>query len=147
MTSNLPELRQRLANARDELRRAKDDYETVKAIAEMGVPLMGKNAEDRKRELQAALAVSRQHQQALSALRHAEHQVDAVQAAVDAAEDERRDREWAIRQRLADALSGAGHEDQAFDYLTDQRTAYQARRTIGAVSTAPASLDDLYPTR
>ena len=160
--TQLPDLRQQLADARDELRRAKDHYETIRAIVEMGVMTTGKNAEDRKRELTVALSRDATHEGALELLRTAERHVDRVQAAIDVAEDERREREWAIRARLADALGDAGHEDQAFEITSDRRlsvavasryeTANGARRHISSTArVAPldddASLDDLYPTR
>lgn len=101
---NLTHLRADLANARIALREAKDHYETTRAICELAVQTTGKNAEDRKRELTVALADDPRHTRALSRLRACETQLDRIQAEIDAAEDARREREWAIRERLANSL-------------------------------------------
>lgn len=93
-----------LAEAKIELRQAKDHFETVRAIVEMSVVTLGKNAEDRKRELTVAVAHNDAYQAALSNLRGCEADLDRAQANIDAAEAERRDREWAIRAKLAEAL-------------------------------------------
>jgi hypothetical protein len=111
---------QALAYAKDNVRRAKDHYETVRAIVEMRVETTGKNADDRKRELIVGLGQSDEHRQALRDLRDAEHDVDAAQAAIDQAEAERRDQEWKIRARLVEALSGQ-HDDAAFEQVSDRR--------------------------
>jgi multidrug efflux pump subunit AcrA (membrane-fusion protein) len=96
-------LYQTLASAKDELRRAKDHEQTIRAIAEY-VELAGKNADDRKRELAFALFQDALYRKAQADLRDAEAAVDQAQSAIDQAEADRRDREWAIRMRLAEAL-------------------------------------------
>lgn len=142
--SDLSDLRTQLADARAMLRTIKDGYETTKAICEMQTPTSGKNADDRKRELTVALANDPRHQSALRQLRAAEARIDHVQAQIEAEEDARRDREWSIRARLADALGGTGHEDTAFEAVADRRVTTEARSRYVMPS---ASLDDLYPPR
>lgn len=132
-----------LAEAKIELRQAKDHFETVRAIVEMSVTTTGKNAEDRKRELTVAVAKDDAYQAALGNLRGCEADLDRAQANIDAAEAERRDREWAIRARLAEALGGQ-REDAAFEVVTDRRASYDAMRSF---SGAMNHLDDLYPEK
>lgn len=105
-----------LANAKDLLRQAKDHYETTRAVVEMGVMTLGKTVEDRKRELIVAVSQDVTYQGALADLRAAEYAVDTAQAVIDQLEAERREREWAIRARLTEALStrGVDSEDDAY---------------------------------
>lgn len=147
---DLAQLRIDLAHARDEARRAKDHYETMRAICELQIPTSGKNAEDRKRELTVGLAQRPDYQRALDELREAEAAVDRTQALIEIEEDTRREREWRIREWLADALTGQA-EDAAFEQATD-RALYQgasaayASRPRGPDGSA-ANLDDLYPPK
>lgn len=115
-----------LAIAKDNLRRAKDYEQTVKAITESVTPTSGKNAEDRKRELTIALSQDGIYTQALFQLREAEAAVDRAQADVEAAEAERRDREWQIRADLARALAGQG-EDEIAGNFQDRQMEQSAR--------------------
>ena len=92
-----------LVAAKDELRRAKDHEQTMRAIAEY-CDLSGKNADDRKRELAFTLSQDTGWRKAVSDMRDCELAVDRAQAAIDQADAERREREWKIRQRLAEAL-------------------------------------------
>ena len=141
----LATLRIDLANAKDDLRQAKDHYDTMRAICEMQVATTGKTEADRKRELTVAMAQDDRHRAALHELRTAELTIDRIQAEIDAAEDERRADEWSIRARLADALAGRT-EDAAFDYASDRRVTTEARTRYLAPHGA-ANLDDLYPPR
>lgn len=100
-----------LAAAKAKLREAKDHEQTVRAICEHTTPTTGKNADDRKRDLTIALSQSGVYAQALRQLRQAEQAVDTAQANVEHADAERRDREWAIRARLAEALAGRNEDD------------------------------------
>lgn len=128
-----------LASAKDELRRAKDHEQTIRAIVEGPAQIFGKSADDRKRELALLLAQNTTYKKALADLRSAEAAVDQAQAAIDQAESERRDREWQIRARLADALSRqhVESEDSVPDWLLDRQIQRRAVHT----------LDDLYPTK
>lgn len=112
-----------LAHAKDELRRAKDHEQTIRAIVEGPAQIFGKSADDRKRELSLLLAQDKNYKAALSELRDAEYAVDVAQAAIDQAETERRDREWLIRLRLADALQRqhVENEDGVSDAMADRR--------------------------
>ena len=118
-----------LAAAKNGLRASKDHYETTRAICEMRVQTTGKNAEDRKRELTIALASDEDYIAALDDLRDAEAELDQAQAAIDAAEADRRDREWSIRARLAEALGRVNvtTEDDIPDWLNDQRAVQRAK--------------------
>lgn len=110
-----------LAHAKDELRRAKDHEQTMRAIAEY-IELSGKNADDRKRELAFILTQHEQYRKAQEQLRDAEEAVDQAQAAIDQAESERRENEWRIRARLAEALNRqhVASEDDVSDWLADK---------------------------
>lgn len=133
-----------LANAKDLLRQAKDYYETARAVVEMSVLTLGKNAEDRKRELTVATAQDVTYQQALAELRRAEYAVDTAQALIDQTEAERREHEWAIRARLAEALSGhaVASEDDVPDWLQDRQVKH---RVVAALKVkAQSQMDELY---
>ena len=86
-----------LAVERDNLRRAKDHEQTMRAIVEW-VELNGKNADDRKRELAFVLSQDEGWRKALDDMRTAESAVDMAQAAIDQAEADQRDRELKIRR-------------------------------------------------
>lgn len=91
-----------LAVERDNLRRAKDHEQTLRAIVEW-VELNGKNADDRKRELAFVLSQDAGWRKALDDMRDAESAVDMAQAAIDQAEAERRNLEFKLRQDELDA--------------------------------------------
>lgn len=130
-----------LAHARDELRRAKDGEQAIRAIVEGPAQIFGKSADDRKRELALLLAQDAAYKSALRQLRDAEYTVDMAQAALDQAEQERREKEWSIRQRLTDAL-----ERQHVATEDDIGNLAQDRRIVGAAQ-AKHEMDELYPTK
>lgn len=132
-----------LAHAKAELREAKDHEQTVRAICEHTTPTTGKNADDRKRELTIALSQSDVYGSALRQLREAEYAVDRAQADVEHAESDRRDREWAIRADLAEALAGR-NEDDLPGHIQDRQMEQSARLRI--VQSTRQSVDDLYGT-
>jgi hypothetical protein len=113
---DLATIRHDLAHAKINLRRAKDQYEQTKAqrehliIAGMNGTL-GKNAEERERNLTIALSGDDEYQGALELLRRAEADIDLIEARLETACDERRGHEWRIRGRLADALLGRVQSD------------------------------------
>lgn len=105
------ELRQQLAAARARLRSAKDAHELAKAEAEQRAidgGCSGKNAEERARSLLLALNKDNAYLPSLGALRHAENEVERIEALLEGARDARRYDEWQIRARLVDALLRAG---------------------------------------
>lgn len=134
------ELRLQLADCRTALRHAKDYYELAKAEAEQHAIDTGKaggsNAEARARSLTVALDADDTYTGALANLRHAESEVERVEALLEAARDERRAAEWQIRAQLASALLGTDipsdggdpYGDDAFDNTldaaVDRRTAF-----------------------
>lgn len=125
----------KLAGSRARLRDAKDEYERVRAFAEQRAIVglngtIGKNEEERKRNLTIALADDKEYQAALKTLREWETVVDRLEADLEDARDRRRDHEWKIRSKLADALWRCGIEsnsddppgDVAFDDTMDHET-------------------------
>lgn len=132
-----------LAIAKDNLRRAKDHEQTVKAITESMTETNGKTVDDRKRELTLALSQDGIYTQALFQLREAEAHADRVQATIDQADADRRDREWQIRAKLAEALAGR-NEDDLPGHFQDRQMEQSARLRI--VQSTRQSVDDLYGT-
>jgi len=86
---DLPTLRVQYADARAALRRSTDVFERTKAACADNIVVrangdLGKNADDRKRAVQAALIHDPDYLQALDALRVAEQQAEHLQALIDA---------------------------------------------------------------
>ena len=130
-----------LAHRKADLREAKDHEQTVRAICEHTTETHGKTVEDRKRELSIALSQSSVYGSALRQLREAEQAVDMAQADVEQEEAERREREWQIRARLAEALGGR-NEDDLSGHIQDRQMEQSARLRI--VQSTHQSVDDLY---
>lgn len=108
-------LRLLLADARTELRAAKDDEANARAIAEQaaidaagGSKALGANADDRERALTIALLRDATYLRARQALRNAEDRVESLEAHLEGFMDARRDEERQVRAALAEALSRAG---------------------------------------
>ena len=80
---------------------------------------LGKNAEDRKRNLQVALGQGLDYLQALDTVRRWEQRTEHLQALIDAQTDIRRRDRWAIRARLVDALLALGASGEAPDPHTE----------------------------
>ncbi len=130
-THHFHELRLRLVDCARSLRHYRDNYETVKAIAEQDAiesgKAEGKNADERARKLTIALLSDSSHTGALALLRDAEYDHERVSALLEAAKDERRAAEWQIRAKLADGLFRADVQsddrdptsDSAFDDVAD----------------------------
>lgn len=136
------ELRLQLAQARANLRSAKDTHELAKAEAEqraIDAGCNGKNAEERARSLLLAISKDDAYLTTLAQLRHLEREVDRLDAQLEGARDARRYDEWTIRARLADALLRAGVQsdgddpsgDGAFDDYADDRAVYAVERLNG----------------
>src|SRR5262249_41880790 len=108
---SLLELRLQAATARMNVRAAKDAYDLARAEAEQRAIDLGaaggKNAEERARSLTLALQTDTTYGRALRDYRQAEYEAERVEALLEAACDDRRNQEWQIRARLADALLGA----------------------------------------
>lgn len=123
MHDHFHELRLRLVDCRANLRAAKDTYELDKAKATQRAAVTGKNAEERAVALILALADDVDYQTGLTQLRWAEHELERVEALLEAARDERRAAEWQIRAQLAASLMGTDipsdgtdpYGDDAFD--------------------------------
>lgn len=116
------ELRQQLAEARINLRSARDRFELTKALCEQRAIVAGradgKNAEERSRNLTVALANDGDYGNALMELREAEAAVARIEAQIAEQEYELRVREVAARERLAEALMGRRSDDAAIDTLS-----------------------------
>ena len=102
-----------LAEAKIQLRQARDDYQTRKAICEYQALLSGggKNKEERDANAAQALRSDLAVAEALGSLRDAEAAHDRAEAEVAVLEDERKtkhiavlDRQAAALERFADAL-------------------------------------------
>lgn len=101
-----------LAEAKIQLRQAKDNHQTCKAIVEYQTLLQGgKNKEERDASVAQALRSDPAVSEALGDLRDAEAAHDRAEADVAVMEDERRakhiavlDRQAAALERFADAL-------------------------------------------
>jgi hypothetical protein len=128
--SNLAQLRTDLAAARITLRQAKDELETAKAIAEQNYIMtlggnVGKNSEERERNLIIGLSGSSLYRDALSYLRESEASIDQLQAEIAIEEDRLRAEELRVREKLADALLGrresTATDDRASLELADAR--------------------------
>ena len=116
--TTLTQLRIALAEAKIALRAAKDDHDTIKAIAEHAAILRmngsaGKNDDERKRNLAIALSEDYAYSGALTRLRDAEAKVDRLAAEIAVEEDAIRANEARIREKLADALMGRHLDDAA----------------------------------
>lgn len=98
----LAELRIALANAKDELRKAKTDLETAKTIATMYTK--GTNAEERKKADAQALLDDGNYNRAVDYLNNREYEVDRISAEIEIIRDARTARELDIRERNNEVL-------------------------------------------
>jgi hypothetical protein len=137
ISQGFTELRLSLALARARLRSAKDAYEVAKAEAEQRAidnGCGGKNAEERARNTLLTLQQDSAYLPLLGQLRHAEHEVDRLEALLEGARDARRVDEWRIRAQLVEALNRAGvasdHEDRAGDGAFDDGLGQQVDRAV-----------------
>jgi hypothetical protein len=103
--------RAQLAAARIALRAQQDHHDRITAQAEQriidaagGTKGLGTNAEDRSRALVLALAEDATYTESLMWLRHAQAEVDRLQAEVDDLIDERRKLDRASRDRASAAI-------------------------------------------
>lgn len=112
--------RMRIAELRSEHRRHKE----IMAQREARVQVNGKNAEERKNALLIALAADDTYCESYQACEDITLDIDRYEAEIEYAKDQRREREWAIRLRLVEALERRGLEDDgrdgAFDEVADQ---------------------------
>lgn len=103
----LSDLRIALANARDRLRTAKEDHETMTAIREQAAidrGATGKNAEERTRALLIALDRDDVYHESRDRLWDAEADVDQLLAQIAVAEDERDVEKLRVRDEANRAL-------------------------------------------
>ena len=156
MDEGMARLRRELVTSGQACRAAAERLVVAKALAEQraidaagGAKGLGANEDERKRALVLALAADPGYQAAAAAVRQCESHVARVEAELEILRDRRRAEEWAIRQRLADALLGvpsdgpAGDDRAAWDDAMDERlTTATIRRNVPE----PVGIDDLFPS-
>jgi hypothetical protein len=116
---NLLTLRTQLAEARNALRDDKAALETTQAVVEYGATILGKNADDRKREMAYALSQSNAYQTALRHMLDSQNDVELLAAQVAAAEDEQTAARIAAVNRLADALAALANRKPVDSVIVD----------------------------
>jgi len=123
IAAGFTELRLSLAEARSNLRSAKDAFEVAEAQAEQRAIdsglAGGKNIEERQRNTLLALQQDSAYLAAQKALRGAEGNVDRLEALLEGARDARRIDEWRIRAQLVGALNRAGVASDSPDRAGD----------------------------
>lgn len=116
MASKLADLRRSLVETRTKLREAQAALPVARARAERRAieaaggdeKALGSNESARNRALTIALADDAEYQAALALVRGLESGIDGIERDIEIARDERREREWTIRERLIAALDGRG---------------------------------------
>ena len=111
--STISQLRTTLTQKRIDLRHNQRCLEDIKRVAEDAIIAdaggekgLGPNAEARTRTLAAGLAKQVEYQAGLATVQALQDHIEGIATDLENAVDERRDREWAIRERLAAALDG-----------------------------------------
>jgi hypothetical protein len=117
--TNLAELRTQLAEAKNALRDDKATLETTQAVVEYGATIVGKNAEDRKREMAYILTQSGAYQTALTNVLNSQSDVESFQALVASAEDELTAARIAAVNHLADALTALASRKSVDSVIVD----------------------------
>lgn len=119
----MEELRERLAEARNELRIIKQRLDLIEAQTMLGIE--GKNEAERKAKLTIALAEHVEYQDLTRHHHHTTTEIELTEAKIETIKDERREREWAIRERLVAALERRGMQpdlhDSSFDEVLDDQ--------------------------
>jgi len=113
--TRLPDIRSRLAATQMAAKEARESLAYVKAQAETraiqaagGEKALGGNAESRERALLLALGADEAYQAQLKAVRALEDAAANLEAELEGEKDLRREREWGVRLRLAEALDRRG---------------------------------------
>ena len=102
---DIAETRLSLSALRAELRLTRRALDTIEARVSLEVE--GKNAEERKARTVLALAAHADYAAALAYWEETTRQIEELEAQVELWRDERREREWLVRERQIAAL-GAG---------------------------------------
>ena len=157
-------VRRDLVAARIALRNASDELASARAAAEQRAidaavataragangkkevdpeKALGANERARERALTLALADDRDYQAVRLRVRGLEEAVDLLEAELEDARDVRREREWEIRARLAEALDGRGvqsdhaeaspEDDVAFDDAAEEAVVEEAGELVRAI--------------
>lgn len=102
---DIAETRLSLSALRAELRATRRALDTIEAQVSLNAD--GKNAEERKARTVLALAAHTDYAAALAYWEETTRQIEELEASIELWRDERREREWAVRERQIAAL-GAG---------------------------------------
>ncbi len=125
MVVRLSEVRRCLVAERSALRLAQDRLTVARARAEHKAIAGtggndGKNAEDRERFLAVVLEENADYTLARSQVRELTTSIEEFEAERDALLDARRDREWAIRERIVSVLADRSDAGELVDVVLDQ---------------------------
>lgn len=119
----IAQLRARWVEARAELRDIKQQMELIEAQTMLGIE--GKNEAERKARLSIALAAGEQYTKLNVLFKSTTTEIEHIEAKIETIKDERREREWAIRERLVIALERRGMQpdlhDSSFDEVLDDQ--------------------------
>lgn len=119
----IAQLRARLVEARSELRDIKQQMDVLEAQTMLTIE--GKNETERKARLAIALAQDEQHTKLNVLFKSITTEIERIESQIETIKDERREREWAIRERLVAALERRGMQpdlhDSSFDEVLDDQ--------------------------
>lgn len=126
LVDTIARLRQRLTDCERDLINAQDTYTCTLGILIKDVKIKATTKEARDIEIAGLLFDNGDYRAALASYRHAQWIKDRAAADLESALDARREYEWSIRCRLADALLSRGvqsdHADPAGDVAFDDST-------------------------
>jgi len=151
--TTITRLRTKLTDRRIELRHNQRRLEDIKRMAEDAIIAdvggekgLGPNAEARTRTLAAGLAKEVEYQAGLATVQALQDEIEEGACALENAVDERRDREWAIRERLAAALDGRGImprdiEDPVDEVMDEEIGEMRVYEGVKLCSSEPVRMD------
>jgi hypothetical protein len=166
LLDRIQDVRTRLTETRITAREAREDFATTRAMAETriiekvgGEKALGANAEARERALLPALRSDDDYIGCLAAVRELEATAERLEAELEGLRDERREREWAVRLRLVQALerrgalgdgaNGTDPDDTSFDDVGDveaEELVLRVCRGCGAEVAEASLYDGLCPS-
>lgn len=152
---HLANLRRDLAENQVALSDAKRALERAKALAEQraidaagGEKALGANAEARERALALAFITDQEYQAHVESVAQADTWVGRIQTDIEIVGDQRRADEWAIRDRLVQALERSsiptnhhGADARVFDDVADEVTDRRALLRANPVSNTHATTE------
>lgn len=113
-------LRTRLVDLRAEQRIIKQEMDRIEALATLSA--VGKNADERKANITIALGSDPVYQDYWQQCQRITTEIEHLDAQIEDAKDQRRQYEWAIRERLVAALERRALpiDDDGFDPVGDE---------------------------